>query len=86
MSVNLKFFYHLHTRIVLVKLMNSTMIIFLFNKKSDVDALLQKILVLECSTEMVISENVLQQGEIMRQRSTPKTPLTTNNLCKDVAE
>ena len=59
---------------------------FSFNKKSYVDALLQKGLVKEGASERVRTKNMLQKGDIVTQRATHKNTLTTNQLCKDVTQ
>ena len=45
---------------------------FVFNRKSYVDALLQKRRVEERASERVISNNVLQKNDIVRQIATQK--------------
>ena len=45
---------------------------FSFNKKSHVDALLQKVQVEECDSESVIYNNVIQKNDIVTQRDTYK--------------
>ena len=59
---------------------------FSFNRKSYVDALLQKRRVEERASERERPKNVIQKGNIVTQRSKHRNTLTTKQLCRDVTQ